>query len=500
MDFSAQLDLLKAAKGDPAKLALATVDLLLGARPAEEREKVREALEAAAVPHWFDEKILAALLNIADADAVARMVRLRELNVVEPFPARGPGAMNVHEAVRAALRARLAANDPERLRALSTCARAHFAADTSAAAVIEALYHRYTSEPEMAADECVTLFGEWDQAGRYASLLALRTVLEELLDARQWALPSGLVRGAALYCLTRIRYRYRRVDDRPEVTKQLAHDALVEYQKSEVIWRIVQARDLHGDVLRREGHLDQAMNEYRAVIDSANIGTSRPGEESGHRYARYVSAAYAKISHILWQIGKTAEANEASRKSREIRNRFAAAPPDNELERDQLQASGNNLAGDMLRKEGNFAGALTAFRAGLAIRERLASVDPENAHWQYEVAVSHYRIGNVLLDQGDLRAAIQAFRAGMVVFKSLASEYPANAAWQKDFADACARIAKLLLRLPDGNRSEVRRLIVQGQRIIEALARPRPLTDKEQKVRDELKRLAAEVGAGLENR
>ncbi len=106
MDLEQAIRILKEAQGDPARFGLASVDLLLAGHPDEEREKVRTALEVATVPHWFDEKILAALLNSPLAtDAEALAARLRRLPVVEPFPARGPGAANVHEATRLALRA-----------------------------------------------------------------------------------------------------------------------------------------------------------------------------------------------------------------------------------------------------------------------------------------------------------------------------------------------------------------------------------------------------------
>jgi tetratricopeptide (TPR) repeat protein len=52
MDFDEQLRILRSAQGDPARLALASVDLLLAARPETERENVREALQAAAVVHF----------------------------------------------------------------------------------------------------------------------------------------------------------------------------------------------------------------------------------------------------------------------------------------------------------------------------------------------------------------------------------------------------------------------------------------------------------------
>ena len=488
MDFNAQVELLKAAEGDPARLALATVDLLLAARPADERERVREALEAAAVPHWFDEKIVGALLEIPAADAVTRMVRLRELNVVESFPARGPGTKNVHQEVRVALRARLAKDDPERLRLLSSRARNHFAADPEESAAIEALYHRFIAEPAEAVADCGALFDEWDEAGRYASLLALRTILEELLDSSPSAVPPGLVRGAVLYYLGRIRFRYPRMDDRLGTTEELARTALAEYQAGGEASRVFQARNLLGDVLHREGNAVRAIKEYQTAIDLAQ---REPVDSGDEKKQRDVSVAYDKISRILRESGRIPDADQASRRSREIRNLIAVPPPDAELERDLWHSAGQGIAGDMLHQQGNFSGALASFRAVVAIRERLAAKDPENAHWQSDLAASHNRLGNVLLDQGDLRAAIGAFRAGMAVIESLANRYPSNAEWQKDFANACARIAKLLLRLPDGNRMEAGRLVARGRKTIAALARAHPLTAPEQAVQRELHGIAA---------
>ena len=64
MDFAEQLRVLQAAQGDPAKLALATVDLAYPALSDAERAALKESLEGAAIPHWCDEAILAALLGI----------------------------------------------------------------------------------------------------------------------------------------------------------------------------------------------------------------------------------------------------------------------------------------------------------------------------------------------------------------------------------------------------------------------------------------------------
>lgn len=50
---------------------------------------LRRAAWAAAVPHWFDAGILAALLERPAADCASLYVELQNLSFVEPFEARG---------------------------------------------------------------------------------------------------------------------------------------------------------------------------------------------------------------------------------------------------------------------------------------------------------------------------------------------------------------------------------------------------------------------------
>lgn len=106
------LDILRAAQGDPALLALVPLDLTFAEAPQAERERLRTALIAASVPHWFDGPFLAALLATSADEACDLVGKLRGLTNVEDFPARGESACNVHEASRLALREHLRTQQP----------------------------------------------------------------------------------------------------------------------------------------------------------------------------------------------------------------------------------------------------------------------------------------------------------------------------------------------------------------------------------------------------
>jgi hypothetical protein len=97
---------------------MATVDLAYPSLPDAERFAIKQSLEAAAIPHWCNEAVLSAELEIPKQESAALFARLRGLSVVEPFLARGEKAMNVHEASRLALRKRMAIDEEARFRTL----------------------------------------------------------------------------------------------------------------------------------------------------------------------------------------------------------------------------------------------------------------------------------------------------------------------------------------------------------------------------------------------
>jgi tetratricopeptide (TPR) repeat protein len=82
----------------------------------------------------------------------------------------------------------------------------------------------------------------------------------------------------------------------------------------------------------------------------------------------------------------------------------------------------------------------------MAIRERLAKSDPNNAGWQRDLTVSHNEIGDVLVAQGDLPGALESYRASMEIAQRLAKSDPNNAVWQRDLAVSNERLGEIHVR------------------------------------------------------
>ena len=80
--------------------------------------------------------------------------------------------------------------------------------------------------------------------------------------------------------------------------------------------------------------------------------------------------------------------------------------------------------GDVLVAQGNLTEALKTFRDSLAIADRLAKADPDNAGWQRDLSVAYDRVGDVLVAQGNLTEALKSFRDGLAIADRLAKADP----------------------------------------------------------------------------
>src|SRR5262245_38221366 len=374
MDFTEQLRILQVAQGNPALLALATVDLVHNALPAEERVQIKDALVAAAVPHWCDRDFLAELLDTTPEEGEHLLNQLRALTVVEPFPARGEHAINVHEAARLALREHLRVTDATRWKALSTRARAHVCQGTEPHARIEALYHLFAINQPAAAAACEALDREFTDGGRPEVRHALTLALRELTDGG-WLTESAQVE--ALLASLRVRH-----------------------------WR---------------GEAAQLEAEARDVADLARTASDPSG----------IGRTQLLLGDVLQTKGRLDEALAAFRESLAIFPRLASTDPSNAgWQRDLADA--HDRVSDVFQAQGQLDEALAAFRESLAIFQRLASTDPSNAGWQRDLAIAHGKVGDVFQAQGQLDEALAAFRESLAILQRLTLIDPASAGWQRD--------------------------------------------------------------------
>ena len=61
--------------------------------------------------------------------------------------------------------------------------------------------------------------------------------------------------------------------------------------------------------------------------------------------------------------------------------------------------------------------------------------DPANTGWRRDLSVSYNKIGDVQTAQGDLASALSSYKEGVEIAQKLAVRDPANTEWKIDLCD-----------------------------------------------------------------
>ena len=433
MDFAEQLRVLEAAHGDPAKLALVTVDLAYPDLTQAESDKLKQGLEAAAIPHWCDEAILSALLDISPEESALRLSHLRKLKVLEPFPARGAAAVNVHEATRLALRKAMAIDQTERFRALSAKGIAFFAKDPTPTGRIEWIYHLLCGDPDRGATELEKMNREWERDANTEDRYALAAALRELEKTRS---VEGRARLWVLMGIAWVRVSRGEVAQLADLAAEVLRLARTEAdQPAEA-----DAQCLVGDVLQAQGKLAEAtvaFTEYRAIAErlaTQDLTTERQAA---------LAVAHSRLGGVLEAQGKWREAREAFRESLAFAQSLADQEPSNPGWRRELAIVHSRL-GAVLKEEGNWAEALVSLTHYLAIVQQLVAQDPTRAGWQEDLVGAHNQIGDVLHALKKLPDAQAVYEKSLTIVGRLVDQDSSNAGWQQLLASVHNRVGTVL--------------------------------------------------------
>jgi len=212
-----------------------------------------------------------------------------------------------------------------------------------------------------------------------------------------------------------------------------------------------------GDLWVTAGSLDEATKAYRG------------GEAAARRTAdeRDISVSYNKIGEVRQAEGDLSGALAAYSEGLAIAERLAARDPNNALWQHDISVSHIKI-GDVRHAQRDLEGALAAYRLSHAIRVRLAAREPDNAVWQRELSISQNWIGNVLLEQRDLNGALVAYLAYNTMAERLAAQYPANTEWQRDLLISHVKVGDV--RFAQGNLEGAHTAFRAGLAIAERLA------------------------------
>jgi tetratricopeptide (TPR) repeat protein len=227
--------------------------------------ELRRAVWAVAVPHWFDEEILAALCPELVGRSEELYSELQGLSFVERFGERGH---NIHEATRKMLLDKLWQDKPEEFRAISKLAADYFAKDETNPA--EWLYHKAVVEP--IGNALNGIMEPLDHNHRRSESEVILKTLYEQIEVNH--VVDNLVVAETKYWSGAVHQRFYEPDQ-----------ALENYQQAiglyrEVGERLGEAITLYGigDVLQFKNRRDEALEHYQQAIGLYREVGDRLGE------------------------------------------------------------------------------------------------------------------------------------------------------------------------------------------------------------------------------
>ena len=116
-----------------------------------------------------------------------------------------------------------------------------------------------------------------------------------------------------------------------------------------------------------------------------------------------------------------------------IRRRLAKVDPHN-AQWQHDEACLLDQIGDEYRNAGMKRQAIGAYEASLAVLRHLAEIDPRNTQRQLDVAISFNKLGDVKLDGFDSWGAITCYQASVAIWRQLCGREPNNACWHSNIA------------------------------------------------------------------
>ena len=389
------IEKLKTTQGDVQAQAALMAEFRLSVYPEPQRRALREALDAAAVLHWFDSWLLAQVLAIPEIEARGRFEQLQGLSFIEHYGRPDRGLFNVHEATRVGWRRRLAAEDLGRLRELSDRAADCFAGDQPAAGRIEWIYHLLCADPDGGAGALESMNRDWVGGARPEDFAALARTLNELET-------TGLVAGRAR-----------------------AWTLLIG------AW----SRALRGETA-------QLAEVAAEVLQLAREAADGPAEGD----------AQALLGRVWEAQGQLAAAQAAFGEYLTISRRLAEQDPGNAGWQMDL-AVAHNRVGNALQAQGQLAPAQAAFGKYLAISQRLAEQDPSNADWQRELALACCLLARIKARIGGPETALSFYEESARLFALLVERAPGFAQWAAESAAVQSELADYRSSLSRPNQS-----------------------------------------------
>lgn len=151
-------------------------------------------------------------------------------------------------------------------------------------------------------------------------------------------------------------------------------------------------------------------------------------------------AGAARVEVLLCVAEARSSRGETSQLEQPAREALAAA---RSVHRLSAIARAHGLLGDVLEAQGKLEEAQAAFGEALRISRRLAELDPANANWQWDLAVTCRKLARMEVRPQRVAAAVPLFEEAKRILDRLVELAPQRADWTEARASVVGELAGL---------------------------------------------------------
>jgi tetratricopeptide (TPR) repeat protein len=196
-------------------------------------------------------------------------------------------------------------------------------------------------------------------------------------------------------------------------------------------------RDELGDLLRHEGKIDQAFDEYTEAKTLRDRASSQ-GNGTVTDEVMALSASHQKLALIYQARGDSQLAIDEYKTALKLRESVLASAPDNiEVQKKVLDVV--EPTAQLESSLGDDNAAIEAYRSAIPVMEQLARRDPSNTEWMYQRGNILADLGFTLIDSGDFKGGSSSIEKAIAIQSELVAKDPKSTRYRIAISRSYAR-------------------------------------------------------------
>ncbi len=208
------------------------------------------------------------------------------------------------------------------------------------------------------------------------------------------------------------------------------YDALAKEQPTsrEIMLASAENLDVVGDMLRHEGKVDEAFDEYTEAKSLRDKAASQ-GNGTVTEEVMALSASHLRIGGIYQARGASQLAMDEYKTALRLRESVLHSEPDDvEIQKKVLDTE--EQMAQLSSSLGDEKSAIEAYRRALPVMEQLAHRDPTNTDWAYQRGNVLADLGLALADSGDYKEALAQIGQATAIQQELTTRDPKGNRYQ----------------------------------------------------------------------